>query len=494
MALSTLDTARMRRAPALVREFLTLDDDRGFRLADAAGREWPAARVWQAAVDMARRLEDTAGRGDGDAVLIRVNDFAAVAIAMLGTWRWGGTPVPVPVTAPSSFLAQITAECRPAAQMTLTGTKLSVVAGDSAGGSPSALMSASRAHDIALVLYTSGSTGTPKGILVPPEAMDFSTRSIQRYLGLTEWDRVISPIVPHFDYGLYQLLLALAADCALTAVPALFLDDLVDVIEARRGTVLPLVPSIAGPLAARMAELRRTAASVRLITSTGSHLGAPLIARLRDVFPRAQVMPMYGLTECKRVSYLPPHLVDGKPDSVGRPMSGVTCRVVDPDGRTVPDGEIGELVVQGPNLALGYLGDERLTDQVFRPIPGGRELWTGDLFTRDADGHLYHRGRRDDLVKVSDQRMSLREVEDSLRAVPGVVDALAWVDGGTLKATVVAGPPAGDARSVKRALGRTVRLPAMVPTDIVVAERLPTGPTGKPARPRPARARGAAHH
>jgi acyl-coenzyme A synthetase/AMP-(fatty) acid ligase len=473
---------------------LTLVDDRGFRLEDATGRALSAARVRQAAMDTAGRLEETVGPGDGAAVLIRVNDFAAAAIAMLGTWAWGGIPVPVPLTAPPSFLAQITAECRPVAYVTLSGTELCLAAGAAADRSPVALASASAVHDIALVLYTSGSTGTPKGILIPPEAVDFSTRSIQRYLGLTEWDTIVSPIVPHFDYGLYQLLLALAADCTLTAVPALFVDDLVDVIRARRGTVLPLVPSLAGPLAARMTELRCTAKSVRLITSTGSHLGTPLIARLRDVFPRAQVMPMYGLTECKRVSYLPPQLVDGKPGSVGRPMSGVTCRVVDPDGRTVPDGEIGELVVRGPNLALGYLGDERLTGRVFRPVPGGRELWTGDLFARDADGHLYHRGRRDDLVKVSDQRMSLREVEDSLRAVPGVVDALAWVDGGTLKATVVMGPLGGDARSVKHALRRTVRLPAMVPTDIVVAERLPVGPTGKPARPRSAPAHEAAPH
>ncbi|GAA4227851.1 AMP-binding protein [Actinomadura meridiana] len=488
MALLTPDTARMRRAPVLVRDLLALADERGFRLEDAAGRELPATRVRQAALDTAGRLEDIAGSGDGDAVLIRVNDFVASAIAMLGTWMWGGVPVPVPLTAPPPFLAQVTAECRPAARITPAGTDLAVAVGVPAGDPPSALTSMSAAHDIALVLYTSGSTGTPKGILVPPEAVDFSTRSIQRYLGLTEWDRIVSPIVPHFDYGLYQLLLALAADCALTAVPALFVDDVIDVIRDRHGTVLPLVPSIAGPLTARMADLRCTAESVRLITSTGSHLGTPLIARLRDVFPRSQVMPMYGLTECKRVSYLAPPLVDGKPGSVGRPMSGVTCRVVDPDGRTVPDGETGELVVRGPNLALGYLGDERLTDQVFRPVSGGRELWTGDLFTRDADGHLYHRGRRDDLVKVADQRVSLREVEDALRAVPGVIDALAWVDGGTLKASVVAGPPAGDARWVKRELRRGVRLPAMVPADVVVAERLPAGPTGKPARPRPASA------
>ncbi|MEV5828472.1 AMP-binding protein [Spirillospora sp. NPDC052242] len=486
---------QMRRAPAVVRDLLTRRDDRGFRLASAAGGELSADQVRRAAMVVAERLRDAAGAGDGQAVLVRAGDFEAAAVAMLGTWAWGGTPVPVPMTAPAPFVAQVTAECRPAAHITPSGTELAVeVPGPSPGEAEPALAAVARDHDIAIVLYTSGSTGAPKGILVPPDAMDFATRSIQRYLGLTEWDRIVNPVVPHFDYGLYQLLLALAADCALTAAPPLFLDDLIDVIDARCGTVLPLVPSLAGPLTARMAERRRTAASVRLITSTGSHLGTPLIARLRAAFPRAQVMPMYGLTECKRVSYLAPNLVDAKPGSVGRPMAGVTCRVVDANGRTVPDGETGELVVRGPNLALGYLGDDLLTGVVFRPVTGGRELWTGDLFTRDADGHLYHRGRRDDLVKVSDQRMSLREVEDALRGVSGVVDALAWVEDGTLKATIVADPPARDVAAVRRALRRAVRLPAMVPAVITVAGRLPTGPTGKPARPRPARAPEAARH
>lgn len=479
------DQARMCRAPAPVRDLLTTGDDRGFRLENAAGRERPATGVRHAAMTVAGRLEDAAGQGDGHAVLVRTGDYEAAAIAMLGTWAWGGVPVPLPVAAPAPFIAQVVSECRPAAHITPAGAELSVTA--TAPGTPvPSPPEAIRARGIATILYTSGSTGAPKGILIPAAAMDSATTSIQRYLGLAEWDRIVNPIVPHFDYGLYQLLLALTADCALIAVPALFLDDIIDATRHRRGTVLPLVPSLAAALTARMAERQLTADSVRLITSTGSHLGAPLITRLRDGFPRAQVMPMYGLTECKRVSYLPPNLADVKPGSVGRPMSGVTCRIVGPDGRTVPDGETGELVVSGPNLALGYLGDDRLTDTVFRRAPDGdgRELWTGDLFARDPDGFLYHRGRRDDLVKVSDQRMSLREVEDALRTVPGVIDALAWVEGGTLKAAIVAEAPANDPETVKRTLRRAVRLPAMVPADITLADQLPTGPTGKPARPR----------
>ncbi len=148
-------------------------------------------------------------------------------------------------------------------------------------------------------------------------------------------------------------------------------------------------------------------------------------------------------------------------------------------------------MVSGPNLALGYLGDDQLTRIVFRHAPGGaRELWTGDLFVRDTDGFLYHRGRGDDLVKVSDQRLSLREVEDALRTVPGVADALAWVEAGTLKAAIVADPPGNDPELARRTLRRAVRLPAMVPAHITVTGQLPTGPTGnRPAHARPGRER-----
>jgi acyl-coenzyme A synthetase/AMP-(fatty) acid ligase len=168
-------------------------------------------------------------------------------------------------------------------------------------------------------------------------------------------------------------------------------------------------------------------------------------------------------------------------------MHGVGCRILDQAGRPVRDGEVGELVVTGGNVALGYLGDHRLTEQVFRRSHGGggRELWTGDLFVRDADGFLFHCGRRDDLVKVSDQRLSLREVEDALRSVVGVIDALAWVEDGTLRADVVAEPGVADTASIRRRLRPSVRLPAMVPTEITLVRHLPTGPTGKPARPRP---------
>ena len=110
---------------------------------------------------------------------------------------------------------------------------------------------------------------------------------------------------------------------------------------------------------------------------------------------------MYGLTECKRVSYLPPELVDAHPDSVGVPIPGCEVEVVDESGRPLQTGRVGELVVRGPTLMSGYWERPEETARALRPgpWPGEKCLWTGDLFYRNRKGLLYFVGRTDDVFK-----------------------------------------------------------------------------------------------
>ena len=149
------------------------------------------------------------------------------------------------------------------------------------------------------------------------------------------------------------------------------------------------------------------------------------IAGLRETFPAARIYSMYGLTECKRVSYLPPHLIDVKPASVGVPIPGTEVWVEDGDGNECAPGEIGELIVRGPHVMQGYWNDPEATAKRLRPgrWHWERELMTGDLFKRDAEGHLYFVGRKDDMIKSRGEKVAPREVEEVLYAVPGVRDA-----------------------------------------------------------------------
>ena len=116
---------------------------------------------------------------------------------------------------------------------------------------------------------------------------------------------------------------------------------------------------------------------------------------------------MYGLTECKRVSYLPPGELDRRPGSVGIAIPGTRVDVVDDNGNSLPRGQVGELVVRGPHVMRGYWERPEETARRFRQDrkTGERVLYTGDLFRLDLDGFLYFVGRRDDMLIV---RCSLR--------------------------------------------------------------------------------------
>src|SRR6185436_9618330 len=134
-----------------------------------------------------------------------------------------------------------------------------------------------------------------------------------------------------------------------------------------------------------------------------------------------RIFSMYGLSECKRVSYLPPELVDERPYCVGKPMPNVDAWVADESGSRVPDGEIGVLMVRGSNVALGYWDDPELSGRIFRTGKyGERCLWTNDLFYQDAQGFLYFKGRTDDIIKSGAYRISLKEITDTILAIQGV--------------------------------------------------------------------------
>jgi acyl-CoA synthetase (AMP-forming)/AMP-acid ligase II len=176
-------------------------------------------------------------------------------------------------------------------------------------------------------------------------------------------------------------------------------------IDEVQPTVLPVVPALASSLARLYKALKKTESNIRLITNTGGHLSGTTIEILAKTFPESNIVPMYGLTECKRALYLAPHLVKDKPTSVGGPMPGLMATVftMSDDGQRLeaPPGEVGELYVRGPSVMQGYHSDD---------VEGGARLikgryrddnWlaTGDLFSTDDDGLLYFRGRAKALIK-----------------------------------------------------------------------------------------------
>jgi long-chain acyl-CoA synthetase len=170
---------------------------------------------------------------------------------------------------------------------------------------------------------------------------------------------------------------------------------------------------------------RYTLPDLRYITNTGAVLPSAHITGLRAWLPHVRIYSMYGLTECKRVAYLPPEELDQRPTSVGKAMPNCETMLVDAEGRVLAPPATGELVVRGANVMQGYWRLPEATAEVLRPgaLPGERWLYSGDFFRTDDEGFLYFVGRRDDLIKSRGEKVSPREVENVLYDMPGIVEA-----------------------------------------------------------------------
>lgn len=269
---------------------------------------------------------------------------------------------------------------------------------------------------LAYILYTSGSTGRPKGVMAPERQTAFCIDTINRRLGNSPEERILCCLPLSFDYGLYQLFLSLDAEARLILPPDGPLQKIVTWLLTEQVTGFPAMPAMLNMLLKSRLLERVSLPSLRYITSTGDVFPVQLIRRLHELLPGADIIPMYGLTECKRVAILPRGRMDkALAGSCGLPLDGVSVRILDPNVQGV-----GELAVFGNNVMAGYWGDPEATTQVFFHDPiYGNSLLTGDLFQMDSDGFLYFRGRKKRILKVNGYRISALEIEERILAEMG---------------------------------------------------------------------------
>lgn len=282
------------------------------------------------------------------------------------------------------------------------------------------------AEDPAFLVFTSGSTGTPRGVILTHDNVRFVAAAIQARLQYRAEDRVGIFLPLSFDYGLYQLFYAaLVGASVFIGRPEMAGPELPRILAAQEISVLPGVPTLFGGLIKMQRYRPVPLPKLRVITNTGDHLPQQYIQSLRELFPAAQVFPMYGLTECKRVSILLPEELETKPESVGRALDGTEVFAMDAEGERLPPGETGELCVRGRHLALGYWRAPEETAKRYKFIGEGhsRVLLSGDYGSVDADGFLHFHGRSDFLIKHKGHRLSPAEVEEAACQIVGVVAA-----------------------------------------------------------------------
>jgi long-chain acyl-CoA synthetase len=448
----------------------------------------------------------------GDRIAMALPNSAEAAIAIYGILRAGAVLVPLNPSIKTEKLSRVLADCE--ATVLVCGSAMLTTAREASRKVPNlrvvvaegptdftygtTVPSSLLTHgadqgghvtevDLAAIIYTSGSTGAPKGVMLTHRNMTFAVSSIASYLELNEDDRIISVLPLSFDYGLYQIFLAVSVGATLFLEPGIrYPGTLMSLMTQHRVTGLPGVPTLFQGLLGLPGVGDHRWPDLRFVTSTGAILPRSTSSALRRVFPHARLYSMYGLTECKRATFLPPDELEKRPDSVGIPIPGTEAWVENARGLRCKPEEIGELMVRGPHVMQGYWNDPAGTASRLRP---GRWAWertlaTGDLFRCDDEGFLYFVGRKDEIIKSRGMKVAPREIEDVLLSAPGVLEAaVVGVDDAILGQAVYAHVTPQEGQTLEERLLRrhcAERLEDyLVPKKIIVHKLLPRTANGK---------------
>ncbi|MEX2375252.1 MAG: class I adenylate-forming enzyme family protein [Dehalococcoidia bacterium] len=281
--------------------------------------------------------------------------------------------------------------------------------------------------DLAVILYTSGTTGTPKGVMHTHHSLGFARDSVVEYLGLRSDDRLLCALPLSFGYGLFQLLPATAVGATVLlernfTYPA----EIFSRMRELEATTFAGVPTVFAMMLAHDEKTPLRFPTVRLVTNAAAPLPEEFIEGIGRIFPSAELVKMYGQTECIRACYLPGQMAATHPGSVGKAIPGTELLLLNESGQEVGPHETGVLHVRGANVMQGYWKDPDRTSRTLvpGPVPGERMLRTGDQFQRDEDGLLYFVSRSDDIIKSRGEKVSPTEVENAIYRLPEVEQSL----------------------------------------------------------------------
>jgi len=507
----------------LLQEFLEHTSERlPHKTALIAGAERLTWSEIEARANRLARSLSSAGVEYGDRVAVLMDNSAEAVISIFGILKADAVLVVLNPTIKAEKLTYILNNCRAAALLThsskwptasgpaaaVKSLRTVITAGDPVkgegtspvhlswkdaveGGDPSIPPRKAIDIDLASLIYTSGTTGSPKGVMLTHGNMVSASTSITTYLENVEEDIILSVLPLSFDYGLYQAVMAAQFGGTLVLEKSfLYPYATVKLLKEERVTGFPIVPTISAILLQLETLREESFPHLRYITNTAAALPLSNIRGLQEIFPGVAIYSMYGLTECKRVSYLPPSELDTRPTSVGKGMPNEQVYLVDENDEVITaPGTPGELVVRGAHVMKGYWELPKETDRVLRPgpYPWEKVLYTGDLFTMDEEGYLYFLSRKDDIIKSRGEKVSPKEVENVLYEMPDIVEAAVIgvedeIVGEAVKAFVVL--KKGSTLTEKEILSWCMRHleDFMVPKIVELRDSLPKTSSGKIAK------------
>ena len=275
-------------------------------------------------------------------------------------------------------------------------------------------------QNLAQILFTSGSTGKPKGVMLSHQNIISNTNSILGYLKLNSDDRILTVLPFSYCYGLSLLHTHLKAGGSMVLNNKfLFLGTVINDLKQYKCTGFSGVPSHFQILLKKSKTFTGSNfPDLKYFTQAGGKLHDVFIKEIIEKFPKVKLFVMYGQTEATaRLSYLPADRVLDKMGSVGKAIPDVKLKIVNQEDEEVRVGEIGEIIAKGPNIMLGYFKNQPANEN----IKNGW-LYTGDLGKRDNEGFIYITARKKEIIKIGGKRVSPKEVEEVILAVPGVLD------------------------------------------------------------------------
>ncbi len=483
----------------------------GVAMVTALGQPVSYTQIHASARHLVHRMSGLM-KPDAPAVAVLSARTVECVAAQLACFLGGWTFVPLDPAWPLARVVQVLAAAKPSIVLTQTpalaaavasatsahgvatmalGDLLTAPTGDATEAPLPAL-----ARDPAYLIFTSGSTGTPKGVSIGMQAlMAHAACAISTY-ALTSSDRVLQFASPAFDVALEECVPTLLAGGALIERGEDWVNDpgvFLQALQSRGVTVLNLPSAYFHLLMQHLDDLGQTLPDcIRLVVIGSEKPTTWSVQRFLASHPRTRLLNAYGPTEATITSMVCDLAAlhtrgDGWADMpIGKPFGACQAFLLDARQRLCPPGVLGEVCISGPQVALGYVHGTPADDAHFiqSPLDGSRAYLTGDLGRQRPDGQLVFVGRIDQQVKVRGVRVEPGEVEDAIRRLAGVTEAVVVIHrsdrGDELVAFVTLKP--NDSRDATGDIKRQLehQLPAaFVPREIRQLEAMPMHSNGK---------------
>jgi len=347
---------------------------------------------------------------------------------------------------------------------------------------PQKIQTPATEEDINSILYTSGTTGNPKGAMLCHRNFITNSLNTQALCHLSSEDKllIMAPLF-HVTALNSQLIKIVHSGATGVLMRAFKTEEILDAVEREHITEMTGVPAMYSMILQSPTLARRDLTTLKYCGYGGAPAPVEVIKTLKEMFPTWRLRNVYGLTEASSwVTMLPHDQTTIRPDSTGLPVPVVRLKIVNDQSEEIPQGEVGEILIQGPNIFKGYWRKPEATAESLK------EGWfyTGDLGKFDEEGYLYVVDRKKEMVIRGGENIYCIEVENVLyqhskvveAAVTGVPDPIL---GEAVKAVCVLKPGQQATGAEIQEFCKKYLADYKVPKFVCFTAELPRNPAGK---------------